>query len=150
MPKKKDDFTVVEFLQHMGRGVVETNIQAMKMLQETMSSNDLDGAVPLGKHKIQMDGVTITPEGWFRLDELEIECESSVHIARDENGEAAGLAISMSKGLFKKGMNVTFRAKYSRSGMIEAVEILRTRGNEVLKQTIAGLEVKCHTTEKEE
>ena len=47
-------------------------------------------ASPLAAFTVEMDGTVVTPEGWFGLDEMEIECESSVHVARDEDGNPTG------------------------------------------------------------
>ena len=147
---KKEELTVSQYLQHMGHALVEANIQSMMMLRETMASNMLDGDVPLCDRTIHMDGTTITPEGWFRMDELEIECESAVHVAHDDDGKAKGLAMSMKNGLFKKGMQVKFRAKFVRSGNIEAIEILRDAGNDALRKHLTPLPLKIQVTDKEE
>lgn len=132
-----NDLTVGEYLAHLSQSLVHANIEAMKMLAELASSNDLDVEVPLGGRTIELDGTTLTPQGFFALDELEIECESDVQVSRDDDGTPTGLAMVMKRGLMRRNMRVKFRAKFKRGGTIEAVEILRDAGNEALRQSLA-------------
>ena len=113
---KKRDLTVAEYLCHMGKAVVTANIEAMRALRDSMVYDKLDALVPLGSHIIPIDGGSLIPEGWFGLDELEIECESSVAVSYDGKGEPIGLAIALNRGLFQKQMHVKFKAKFNRRG----------------------------------
>ena len=54
--------------------------------------------------------------------------------SHDKKGEPLGLAISMSRGLLKKKMHVKFRAKFSKRGMVEGIEILRDIANDALRK----------------
>ena len=58
--------------------------------------------------------------------------------------------MSLSKGLFKKGMHVRFKAKFSRNGLVEGIEILRAAGNESLRQAINGTRLKVNIKRKED
>ena len=148
MPKKPD-LTVAEYLAHMGQAVVQANILSMKTLMDAVENDGLDAKVPIGGVTVNVDGTVITPEGWFGLDELEIECESAVHVARDGDGNPTGLAMSMTKGLFNKGMHVRFRAKYTRQGLVEGIEILRAAGNQALQQAINGTRLRVNINQKD-
>ena len=146
---KHAELTVAEYLVHMGKAVVEANITSMQTLSESLAEDQLDAQIPIGGVVVDMDGTVIVPEGWFTLDEMVIECESAVHVARDEEGTPTGLAMSMSKGLFKRGMHVKFKATFRRTGQVEGIEILRQAGNEALNRAIKGtnLSVKINTRE---
>ena len=139
----KRDLTVAEYLCHMGRAVVEANVAAMKALRASRGA--LRTQAKIGKRTLTIDGVTVIPEGWHCLDEFEIECESAVRVSRDEDGEPTGLAILMSRGLLRRGMHVKFRAQFSRTGTVEAVEILRDAANEALRKELVTLKLVTST-----
>ena len=133
---KKRNLTVAEYLCHMGRAVVSANIEAMRYIRNTIKNNELDATLPIGNQAVEVDGITLIPEGWICLDEMEIECTSAVRVERNKKGEPVGLAMTMSKGLFRRGMHVKFRAKFSRKGTVEGVEILRDAYNESLRRAL--------------
>ena len=137
----KRSLTVAEYLQHMSRSVVEANVAAICQTRDLIASGKLDADIPIGNQVVHLDGISMSPDGWIRLDEMEIECESAVHVTHDDNGNPQGLAMSMSRGLFQRGMHVKFRAKFARSGSVEALEILRDAGNEVLRKEIEKLDI---------
>ena len=134
-PKKKP-LTVGEYLCHMGQAVLCCNVEAIRTEIALLTSNELDVKVPIGEHETFMDGASIIPEGWHGLDEMEIECESAVKVEHDENGNPTGLSMTMTKGLFTRGMHVKFKAKFSRKGTVEAVEILREAANHALRNAL--------------
>ena len=68
------------------------------------------------------------------MDELEVECESAVAVVRDGSGKPAGLEMAMTKGLMQRGMHVKFRAKFTRKGTVEGIEILRDTANQDLRK----------------
>ena len=131
---KKRDLTVAEYLCHMGRSVVTANVKAMEALRDPLVKDSLDAEMKIGEHVVRIDGATLIPEGWIGLDEMEIECESDVTVAYDKDGDPKGLSISMSRGLLKKKMHVKFRAKFSKRGMVEGIEILRDIANDALRK----------------
>ena len=116
----------------------------MQTIRDILGSQDLDIRIPLGENSLTLDGLSITPEGFIDLEEMEIECESAVKVSHDENGEPVGLAIMMTRGLFSRATHVKFKAKFHRHGTIEAVEILRDASNEVLRRELerTGIPVK--------
>ena len=147
---KKRDFTIAEYLSHMGKAVVEANRVAIETTRDIITSNDLDSEIEICGNKIHMDGTSIVPEGWIRLDKMEIECESHVYATYDDAGEPAGLAMPMTRGLLRKGMHVKFKAKFGRSGMVEALEILRDASNKSLGSAIGAANLTTQVTPREE
>ena len=137
----KRHLTIGEYLSHMGKAILAANVTAIKETRDLIASNELDAKIPIGDHMVTMDGVSLNPEGWHRLDEMEIVCESAVHVVHDKEGEPSGLALSMTKGLFNRGMHVKFRAKFTRGGTVEALEILRDAGNDALRQELVRLNI---------
>ena len=136
--------TVGQYLSFLGRSVAEANEIAMTTVRELIESNRLDASVPLYDNTVSMDGTSLTPDGVVLLDDFDIECESGVEVAHDDNGEPIGLAMTMKRGnLVRRGMVVKFRARYRHTGHIEAVEILREAGNDALRKhlTAQGLQV---------
>lgn len=143
------DLTVAEYLAHIAESLVDANVAAMKAIRNLLGGNDLDIEIPLGGQVVELDGTTLTPEGFFLLDELEIECESQVEVARDGQGEPTGLAMVLRRGLMRRGMHVKFKAKFKRDGRVEAIEILRDAGNEALRKSLAGSGISITTRRKE-
>ena len=143
---KKRDLTVAEYLCHMGQSVVTANVKAMEALRDPLVKDSLDAEMKIGEHVVRIDGASLIPEGWIGLDELEIECESDVTVSHDKNGEPLGLAISMSRGLLKKKMHVKFRAKFSRRGTVEGIEILRDSSNDALRQALKAQNITTNVT----
>ena len=137
----KRGLTVAEYLGHMARSVVAANTASICETRDLIASGDLDAEIPVGDQKVMLDGISMAPDGWIRLDELEIECESAVHVVHDDKGEPQGLAMSMSRGLFNRGMHVKFKATFNRSGSVEALEILRDAGNEALRREVQELNI---------
>ena len=147
---KKRDLTIAEYLAHMGRSVIEANLEAIKATRDILASDQLDTTVTICDNEVRLDGTVLAPQGWIGLDRFEIECESEVYPVHDENGEPAGLAMPMKRRLFRHGMHVKFKASFSRSGTIEGIEILRDAGNNSLRQVLASLPLKTHIAEKGE
>ena len=147
---KKRDFTIAEYLAHMGKAVVTANIEAIKATKDILASNELDSDIPICEHTIHMDGTTLAPEGWMGLDKMEIECESFVHALHDEEGNPTGLAMSMKRGLCSKGMHVKFRANFLRSGTIEGIEIIREAGNQSLRRAIESQNITTNIDTRED
>ena len=133
------DLTVAEYLCHMARAVVCANVEAVRMERDLLADNDLDTTIPVGGRSVKVDGASLIPEGWIGLDELEIECESAVKVARSDEGEPTGLAMTMTKGLVKRTMHVKFRAKFGRRGTVEGLEILRDTANKDLRDSLLPL-----------
>lgn len=141
----KDDkqLTVAEYLEHMSRAFVTASLAGPAVIQEVLREDALDAEIPLGDHIIKTDSATWMPEGFFDLDELEIECESGVEVAKDADGTPIGLAMTMRRGLVSRGMHVKFKAKYVRKGKIESVEILRDAGNDLLRRELERTNIKA-------
>ena len=137
---KKRDLTVGEYLSHMAKSMVEANADAVEAIHALIDSGRLKLGIPIGDQVAELKGLSLTPQGFFELDELEIECESSVHVAHHDSGEPIGLAMSMKRGLFERDMHVKFRAIFRRRGTIEAVEILRDTSNSLLKKELEKIE----------
>ena len=133
---KKRDLTVAEYLCHMGQAVLEANINAMQVERDLLVNNELDAIISLGRRKVKMRGASVLPEGYFTLKQLELECESAVVVARDDEGEPIGLAMTMTKGLVKRKMHVKFRATFEKQGTVEAFEILRDTANNDMRNEI--------------
>ena len=146
MPKHKD-LTVAEYLSHLSRAVVDANIAAICETREVITSGALNAKIPVGNQVVNLDGISMAPDGWIRLDEMEIECESAVHVSHDEEGNPSGLAMSMTRGLFRRGMHVKFKATFKRSGSVEALEILRDAGNEALRLEVTRLGIQVNSKE---
>ena len=146
---KKRDLTVAEYLCHMGAAVFCANVQAVREAQELLREDALSCQISIGDHKVSVDGTALVPEGWISLDEMEIECESAVTVSYDEEGNPKGLAMSMSQGLFKRGMHVKFRAKFCRRGTVEATEILRDTSNQALRDALKSVPVRMNVIKKE-
>ena len=142
MTMAKRDLTVSEYLSHMARSMVEANADAMEAIRDLVDSGKLKLDVPIGDQVAHLKGLSLTPQGFFELDELEIECESSVHVAYDDNDEPIGLAMSMKKGLFERDMHVKFRAKFRRRGTIEGLEVLRDASNAALSQELERIDMR--------
>ena len=139
---RKRDLTVAEYLCHMGEAVVCANVEAMRVARNILKTNSLDATIPISNQEVDVDGASFLPEGWFGLDEMEIECTSAVKVSRDKKGEPNGLAMTMSRGLLRRGMHVKFRAKFTRTGSVEGIEILRDAANESLRKALAGANIK--------
>ena len=138
----KRDLTVGEYLSDMAKAVVHANLAAMETARDILATGKLRVEVPIGDATAVVKGPSLTPDGYVDLDEFEIECESSVHVAYDEHGEPTGLSMSMKRGLFKRDTHVKFRAKFHRHGTIEAVEILRDAADAALRREMERLEIK--------
>ena len=130
----KKGLTVSEYLCHLGQAVLCANIETAKTARDLLAKGTLDGKVMIGDKTYEIDGASILPPGWFGLDELEIECESAVAVARDNDGNPVGLELTMSKGLLQRGMHVKFKAKFRRHGTVEGIEILRDTANQDLRE----------------
>ena len=144
--KQHADLTVAEYLAHMGQAVVQANIAAICTTRDIITSGELNAEIPVGAQTVHLDGVSMAPDGWIRLDTMEIECESAVHVTHGDDGEPRGLAMSMSRGLYGRGMHVKFKATFARSGSVEALEILRDAGNEALRREVAKLNITTNIT----
>ena len=132
----KRDLTVAEYLCHLAQAVVCANVEAVRMEAKLLAENDLDMEIPVGSQTVKVDGASLLPEGWIGLEEMEIECESAVKVVHDEEGNPAGLAMTLTKGLIKRTMHVKFRAKFGRRGTVEGIEILRDTANQDLKESL--------------
>ena len=149
MPKKRD-LTVAEYLCQMGQAVVCANIEAMRSLQEIVATDSLDAEMPIGEHTVKVDGASLMPEGHIGLDELEVECESDVSVSYNDDGKPIGLAMSMHRNLFKRCMHVKFKAKFSKRGEVEGIEVLRDVANEALRQTLVAQNITTNIRPKKE
>ena len=142
--------TVAEYLSHMSRAVVAANLESIRATAEILASNDLDVEVPIGGQTVRMPGNALAPDGWIALDEMEIECESTVKVARDDDGKPIGLAMTLSQGLHQRGMSVKFKAKFSRRGQVEAIEILRDAANKGLQLALHSADTVPTLSERKE
>ena len=137
---KKKPLTVAEYLCHLGRAVVCANMQTAREAKTFLEEGVLDTDVGIGERLLKVETASLYPPGWIGLDEMGIECESAVSVARDDAGEPIGLEMTMSRGLFRRGMHVKFKAKFNRHGTVEAMEILRDTANRDLRdQTEKGI-----------
>ena len=138
----KRDLTVGEYLSHMAEAVVLANLSAMETVRGILADGKLKVEIPVGDKTVVVQGQSLTPDGYIDLTELEIECESAVHVAYDDDGEPIGLSMSMKRGLFNRDTHVKFRAKFHRHGTIEAVEILRDAADAALRRELERIEIK--------
>ena len=130
--------TVGQYLAFLGRSVAEANEIAMQTVRDLMESNRLDASVPLYDKTIPMDGTSLMPEGVVLMDDFTIECESGVEIARDDEGEPVGLAMTMKRNLVRRGTMVKFKAHFKHTAHIDAIEVLRDAGNDALRKHLAA------------
>lgn len=144
---KDSNLTIAEYLQHMGRAFAIASLAGPAVIQEVLKDNLLDAEIPLGDQTVPMDGATMVPEGFFDLDEFEIECESAVEPAIDADGNVEGLALTMSRGVLSRKMHVKFKAKFVRNGKVESVEIMRDAGNNLLRRDIEKANIRSRNKE---
>ena len=146
----KQPILLRDFLAEMGRAVAYTQIANVRQYVETLLARDaLDVGIPLGDDEIAIDGVSLLPEGMPQLEELTIRCETEVSclpdLKKDDEAVVPDIKMSMTKGLFGRGMHVQIEAKYSRGNPIESIEILRERANVKIQEAI--LEINHSTKE---
>ena len=126
--------SLVDFLIELGQAAAQAQIAAVSEAVEVLLGQDvLDVVIPLGDEKIPVDGVALLPPGLPFLDNLVIECETEVDYIggkKKEKGLIPELSMSLTKGLFSRGMHVKIKAEFRSGAGLEAVEILRERGRE--------------------
>ena len=132
--------SLVDFLVELGQAAAEAQIGAIKQSVDTLLTQDiLDVTIPLGDEKIKVDGVSLLPRGFPNLKKLTIETETDVERIRTvdkSKGFSPKLKMSMTKGLFQRGVHVKILAEYETGSELEAIEVLRERADEKVREAI--------------
>ena len=132
---------LVDFLTELGQAVAQTQIATVSEAVDTLLRKDtLDVSIPIGDEEISVDGVSLLPPGFPYLDNLIIECETEVnHILNNDKSPGvtpSSLQMSLTKGLFSRGMHVKIKAEFRSGSALEAVEILREYANKKIHSAL--------------